>query len=269
MVRNYLKIAFLSLGRHPGYTFINVAGLAIGMAAFVLILLYVADERSYDRFHANADRIVRVVESYSDETGTRSFARSVPALGPALKSELAGIEQTVRMQRWMAAVRSGDQQFNEQAMFMVDAEFFDVFGFELLPGSKDDPLAAPRTAVLTASTARRYFGDEDPIGKDIRFADTLAFQITGVVADPPSTSHLQFTILTSFDVLRESWATRGQNVDEVWSSGTFYTYALLRRAGGSGPYGHNYEASSTATSEISPHREYSTALICSLLLTST
>ena len=231
MLTNYLKIAFRTLRKHPAYAVINVAGLAVGMACFMLIMLYVQDERRYDHFHEKADRIVRITSEYTDETGRRSFARSYPAIGPTLVRDVAEVERTVRFQRFQGALRYEDRLFNEDYMFFAEASVFDVFTFPLLQGDPATALTEPNTAVLTESAARRYFGQDDPLGKTIVLSDTLAFTVTGMAQDVPLASHLRFEILLSFETLRNIAAARGRHLDEIWTSGTFYTYALLATPG--------------------------------------
>ena len=227
MLQNHLKIAYRTLRKHPAYAFINVAGLAVGMACFMLIMLYVQDEQRYDRFHTHADRIVRITSHYTDETGTRSFARSNPAVGPTLQNDFAEVEHTVRFQRYRAALRYEDRIFNEDDLFFAEASVFDVFSFPLVRGDPETALAEPNTAVLTETAARRYFGDEDPIGKVVVLSDTLEFAVTGLARDVPASSHLRFEILLSFETYKNISAARGRDLDALWTAGTFYTYALL------------------------------------------
>ncbi len=227
MLKNYLKIALRTLRKHPAYAVINVAGLAVGMACFMLMMLFVQDERGYDRFHDHADRIVRVTSHYTDETGTRSFARSNPAVGPTLQNDFAEVEHTVRFQRYRAALRYKDRVYTETGLFFAEASVFDVFSFPLVRGDPETALAAPNTVVLTETAAQRYFGDEDPMGKVVVLSDTLEFAVTGIARDVPASSHLRFEILLSFETYKNISAARGRDLDALWTSGTFYTYALL------------------------------------------
>lgn len=230
MLTNYLKIALRALRKHPAYAAINIAGLAVGMACFMLIMLYVQDERQYDSFHENADRIVRVTSHYTDETGTRSFARSNPAVGPNLLRDMAEVERAVRFQRYSGPLQYQDRVFNEGKMYFAEASVFDIFTFPLTQGNPETALAEPNTAVLTETTAQKFFGDEDPLGKVMVLSDTLEFVVTGIARDVPQQAHLRFDILLSFDTFKNLRATRGVDLDNLWSSGTFYTYALLARS---------------------------------------
>ncbi len=227
MLKNYLTVAWRNLLRYPGYTLINGLGLAVGMACFLLMALFVHDEWRYDRHHDNADRIVRITQHYTDEDGTRSFARSVPALGPTLQQEIAEIEETVRFQRFTAPLRNGDRLFNEDGLFFAEPSVFEVFTLPLVQGDAATALVAPNTLVLTETAAVRYFGGADPLGQTLTMSDTLQFTVTGVVENPPRQSHLSFEVLLSFETLRHRFAAQWGDIDTHWRSGTFYTYALL------------------------------------------
>ena len=168
MLVNYLKIAVRSLLKNPVYTSINVAGLAVGMTCFLLIALYVQDEYEYDAFHENLDRIVRITTHYSDDSGTRSFARSNPAVGPTLLRDFSEIEQTVRLQRFQGPLQHEDRVFNESQLFFAEASIFDVFTFPLERGNPHTALVNPNTAVLSKTAAHRFFGEKDPIGEGNR-----------------------------------------------------------------------------------------------------
>lgn len=222
-----VKILFRVLKRHPVYTLMNIVGLAVGMASFILISLYVREELRFDRFHEHADRIVRVTSSYSDQTGTRSFARTYPAIAPALLADFPEVREATRLQQWKAPMRSGSRQFNEQELFMVDPTFFRVFSFPLVRGDAAHALESRNSVVVTRSAARRYFGDDDPIGRELVMADTVRLQVTGLVEDPPPYSHIQFSMLLPMQIVRDRWARRGNDIDATWTAGTFYTYLLL------------------------------------------
>ncbi|MGA7306938.1 MAG: ABC transporter permease, partial [Rhodothermales bacterium] len=225
-----VKILLRALKRHPVYTLINIVGLAVGMASFILISLFVREELRFDRFHEHADRIVRVTSHYTDETGTRSFARTYPAIAPALLSDFPDVSEATRLQHWEAPMRSGERQFNEQELFVVDPSFFRVFSFPLVRGDAAHALESKNSVVVTRSAARRYFGDDDPMGRELVMADTLHLQVTGLVEDPPPYSHIQFSMLLPMQIVRDRWARRGNDIDATWTAGTFYTYLLLTSA---------------------------------------
>lgn len=227
MLINYLKTALRNLRLKLTYSVINVVGLAIGLTCFLLIMFYIHNEFQYDQFHSQADRIFRITSHYQDENSTRSFARSNPAIAPTVVNEFAEVEQTVRFQRYKGAIRIQDRSFNEDKMFFAENSIFDIFSFPLTKGNPKTALRDANTTVLTESAVQRYFGQDDPMGKTIVMADTLYFTVTGVAANPPIQSHLQFEILLSFKTYQNIQAGRGRILDELWTSGTFYTYALL------------------------------------------
>jgi len=232
MLKNYLKIALRNLGRHKGYTFINVAGLAVGLASFLLILLYVQDELRFDRFHEKADRIFRVVESRtSPDQGDRYYVYLMGPLAPTLVNELPEVTDAVRMvSRWSAGRRTasyGENRFYEGDYLFVEPSFFEVFDFALVRGDPQTALTDPLTVVLTEASARKYFGEEDPFGKILSVEQYGDLQVTGILHDPPANSHLHFSMLISFATLEatgnEGWASWIEN----WRSTSFMTYLAL------------------------------------------
>jgi putative ABC transport system permease protein len=222
MLRNYLTIALRSLKRQPGYTAINVFGLAIGLAACLLIGLYVRDELSYDRHHTQADRIVRVA---MDIVNGRTLEVTPTIVGPAFERTFPEVEESVRLYdigRYNSVVvRRADRAFQERHFFYADSTVFEVFTHPFVEGTPDEALTRPNTVVLTRSTAQRYFGDANPVGQTLTVDGDRTFEVTGVIDDPPATSHVQFDFLASF--VTTGWAQR-----EIWSSANFYTYLLLR-----------------------------------------
>ena len=222
MVFHYLSVALRNLIRQPGYSSINILGLAIGITCCMLILLYVQHELSYDRFHEKADRIYRVVNG--------NFARTPPALGPALKDQIPEVEDFVRMRGttniWMMSY--GDNSFLESDVYTVGKDFFSIFSFPLTQGNPEtalDDYAYPeRTIVISEPMAAKLFGDENPMDKFIRADDTYDLRVTGVMKAVPSNSHFSADYLVSenlnIDNRRERYAT-------AWFGSQHYTYILL------------------------------------------
>ena len=159
MFKNYLKIVFRNLIRHPGYSVINIAGLTVGLAAFLFISLWIQDELSYDRFHERADRIYRVVRA--DENGEASFARTAPLFAPTLRDNFPEVEQAIRIKPSGSVVRYGENLFQENYFFFADPQVFDVFTFPLLQGNSKTALNDPYTVVITEEMAEKYFGEEN------------------------------------------------------------------------------------------------------------
>jgi putative ABC transport system permease protein len=203
MLRSYLTIALRSLRRRPGYAVLNLIGLAVGMACCLLIGLYVQNELSYDRFHPDADRIVRVVQR-TDDGGMASIGDGIM---PILQNDIPQVEQAVQVVRsWNAQqIARGEgrsaTRFEEDGFLYADSTFFDVFsGFELERGDPATALHQPGTVILSPDAARRYFGDTDPMGQTLIREDARGqvLTVTGVLATMPANSHLQFDLLTSF-----------------------------------------------------------------------
>ena len=223
--RNYIKASIRNLLKQKGYTIINIAGLAIGLAAALLLSLYVYDELSYDKFHPNANRIVRVaIKANFQNTSLDQPTTSVP-LGPALVQDYPMVKSycRIRMAYSNLAMRVGNRIFNEADVPAVDSTFFEVFnGFKLLAGDPSSALARPNTLVLTESYALKYFGIPNPIGKVIYVGTSqLPFEVTGIVHDFPENSHFRFNILVSTASLDQ-----GQ-FQNNWLVNNIYTYLLL------------------------------------------
>ena len=229
MLTNYLKIALRNLQKHKTYAVINMAGLAVGLAACLLIVLFVQDELSYERFHENADRIYRVVEDQQVEGRVSKLATTYTPLAPALTTEFPTVEAAVRLYPYPVLIRYGEaKKFQEDRFVLADSTVFDVFSFRLIRGEAGTALTEPFSVVLTASTARKYFGDTDPIDQILTVRDEDGEQyytVTGVVEDAPRTSHVQFDMLASFSSSRifAPWMHTRDN----WYWPPLYTYALL------------------------------------------
>lgn len=227
MVRNYLKIAIRNLTNQKGYTFINITGLATGIACCLLIFLYVQDELSYDTFHDNGDRIYRVILGGLDDSG-RSITTTPSAFAYYLRRDMPEVESAVRFYsptRYRPAIiTAGDQRFEEQDFFYADSTAFDIFTFNFLQGEPGQALTRPNTVVLTASTARKYFGNTNPMGQTLQYDAGRVFEVTGVIEDVPSNAHFSFDFLGSY-VSLVNWSEAS---DETWRAANFFTYVLLR-----------------------------------------
>jgi len=223
MLKNYLKIAFRSLKRHKGYSFINISGLAIGMAVCMLISIWILNELSYDRFHEKADRICRITIDL--ELGSTLHAPvSLTAAGPALEFDFPEVITAARIDRPnRVSVKYEDRLFQEADVSYAENAIFDIFTFPFVSGDPKTALEAPYSVVVTESMARKYFGDEDPLGKILRFNNEKDFSVTGVVEDVPPNSHFRFNMLRSFQTL----IAEGDVRDDMWFDLRFYTYLLL------------------------------------------
>lgn len=212
MIRNYCKIALRVLFRNKTYSTLNILGLALSMTCGILIFTLVKYHLSFDNFHKDKDRIYRMVtEQHRDNT---TYTGSVPpALGKAFRQDYDLAEKTARIATWeerQISVTSGTElkKFKEKdGVAFAEPEYFDIFNYPLIRGSKQTILSDPNTAVITERTARKYFGNEDPIGKVIRLDDLIDLQITGILKDMPANSDRQTTIFISWPTLRDysSW----------------------------------------------------------------
>lgn len=219
MLKNYLKTAFRNIQRQKGFAFINISGLAIGMACCVVLFLYIQNELSYDRFHEKADQIYRVITQYESNGQVNRIATSSAPLGPALRDDFPEVRQSVRLGKNVFKILHQGKRYYEQ-LFFVDPEIFDVFSFPLTAGDSKTVLSEPYSLVISEKMAKKYFGEDNPVGKVLNIENWHDFKITGVLKNIPSNSHLQFDFLTPFT----DFVSR--NLRE-WGVSNFYTYALL------------------------------------------
>ncbi|MCP5103155.1 MAG: FtsX-like permease family protein, partial [bacterium] len=231
MFKSYLKTALRNIVRHKGYSFINIFGLAVGMAVCILILLWVRQELGFDRFHHNADDIYRVNKIW--RKGETAHQAITPApLAPALKENFPGIIETARFSGtgiWL--LRNGDRAFYEQGGVFTDPTVFNMFTFPLVKGNPETALANPFSMVLTETMAAKYFGGQNPVGKTVRVDNLYDFSVTGVMKDIPRDSHLQFDFLVPFaHVGRPGLQARfSQPTLADWHNNAFYSYVLLKK----------------------------------------
>ncbi len=224
MFKNYFKTAVRNLGRHKGFSFINLSGLAVGMAVCILIFLWVQDELSFDRFHQNADSLYQVL---LNPTGTNSYWSHGPGpLGPALKQEYPEIADTCRaFGHARAPFRYKDSLFTGRVQG-VDPAFFEMFTFPLLASGPGNPLTDNQSMVLSESTAQRLFKDEDPLGKIVSFewwGTWHDFRVTAVIVDAPPNSLFDYEVLLPFNFVTLS----GMNIDK-WDVNAYITYVRLK-----------------------------------------
>ena len=229
MLRNYLTIALRTFRKHPGYVAINIAGLAIGLCCCILILLFVRDELSYDRFHAHADRIVRVnSETRLGDTPHYSSGSAYP-LADFLVSSFPEIEAATRIQNTGSMLmRRQDLSAYEIKGQYAEPNIFDIFDFSLERGNPETALTDPYTVVMTAEKARQYFGSADPIGQTVTVKSWHGehdLTVTGILAPVPENSHLQFDFLISIETLV---AAQGAGLTTNWHSINGTTYLLLQ-----------------------------------------
>ncbi len=222
MIAHSLKITLRNLKKRKGISLINIAGLTIGVIGFILIALFVQDELSYDRHHEKAGRIYRVnVRAIANETDFYSATTCTP-MAQALVTEFPEVEASTRVHRFgIPVIRYQDKVFSEERFLFADPTFFDVFTVPFLKGDSKTALTEPNSVVVTRSTAERYFGSEDPVGKTLNADRRRDYLVTGVIEDAPRTSHFRYDFLGSMNTFEYS---RNQN----WISNNDYTYFVLR-----------------------------------------
>lgn len=223
MLFNYFKIAIRVITRQRRFTAINVIGLSIGLASFALIAVYLKHELSYDRAFTNADRIYRVAATLHLESGPSTRARTAPPFASIFKEEFPEIVSAVRIGQSYRPLSYGDKTFFDVRLFTADSTFFDLFDFPFASGDRATALTQPNTIVLTPEAARKYFGDEDPLGKQMTLSDTINLLVTGVLKSAPDHSHLDFDCIYS----RTTVVKPHQESVDSWYSNNFYTYILL------------------------------------------
>jgi putative ABC transport system permease protein len=223
MLKNYFRVAVRNILKHKFFAGINILGMTIGVTACLLISLYIINEFSYDRFHANADRIYQV--GLHGKIGGQDVrvTSTCPPMAAALRSDIPEVESTMRLNGWGKPIfRNGDVVFAEERVYAVDSNFFQFFSFQLISGNPLTALRDPNTVVLTEKIAKKYFGSENPLEKLIVIGnDKKTYKVTGVAADCPNNSHFIFNVLVS--------AASDDNLKQnIWLNNGMYTYFTLR-----------------------------------------
>lgn len=223
MIRNYFKLAFRNLWRNKVFTAINISGLAIGIAISLVIMLFIKNEWSYDRFNEKADRIVRIVFKGTVQGQAMKEANVMPPAAQTLLRDYPEVEAATRIRHGGSAIFSyGEKSFKEEGISFADANFFQVFTLPFIKGDAGTALLEPNTMVITKAIAQKYFGEEDPVGKLLEVkSENKAFKVTGVMEAVPENSHFHFNMFVSMagwpDAKSDSWMTSG-----------YFTYLLLK-----------------------------------------
>ncbi|MBT5875482.1 MAG: FtsX-like permease family protein [Candidatus Latescibacteria bacterium] len=223
MFRNYLNVAIRSLLKHKGYSAINVLGLSIGIACCLMIVLFIRDELSYDRYHEKADQIYRVT-LHGVIAGQAIDATTTSApMAHTLMSDFPEVEIATRVRQFYRErlVKNGDQQFQEKRIFLADSTFFQVFTAPMIAGDPATALNEPMTVVLTEDMADKYFGAADPLGRTLKFSGD-DYRVTGITKNVPSNSHFHYDFLASF-------ATVDDSRSPIWISNNIQTYLVLQK----------------------------------------
>lgn len=220
MFSNYFKVTIRSIKKNKLYAFVNILGLTVGITGCILIGLYVFNELSYDKFNSNADRIARVTMEYKNSGTVSTVAVTGTKAGPQLQRTFPQVETYTRCIKYDRPVANGIKVFDEKNILYADADFFNIFSFKLLRGDAASVLNSANKLVLSQSTAKKYFGNEDPVGKTLRFNDAQDYEITGIAEDAPLNSQIQYNMIASFSSL-------GVSKNEEWWSANYITYLLL------------------------------------------
>ena len=224
MIRNFFRISFRNILKNKGFTFINIAGMAVGLAASLLILLWIQDELSFEKYNKDAKNIYRVEEDqfYS---GERYHVTVTPyPSGPVWKQKIPEIDEQTRVNPWLPRIlfRNGDKVFFESSIIAADSGFLKIFTLPLLRGDPSTALSSPKSLILTEKLARKYFGDENPLGKTITLENRYQFTVTGVMKTLPKNSMFSFGGIIPISFLYEIGA-----VWDSWDSNSIFTFVKI------------------------------------------
>ncbi len=226
MFKSYLKLALRNIKRHKAFTIINTIGLAVGIACSFIILLWVWDEFSYDKFHSNGDQIYRVIGQFRTEQGTFAYAKTPPGMAPLMKETYPEVVDAVRFQsfdHWL--VQYGEKFFENDRLGTADTSFFEMFSFPFLKGDAKTALNDRYSIVLTERMAKKYFGDEDPMGKIMKIGGNTDFKVTGILKDVPFNSHMQFDCIFPIINMERFWGLDMRS----WQQFRLVTYIQLQK----------------------------------------
>ncbi|HEX2845755.1 MAG TPA: ABC transporter permease [Chitinophagaceae bacterium] len=230
MLKNYFKTAWRNLLKNKFYSLITIAGLTVGLCVGMLILLWVQDERSFDAFHKKEADIYRLENRVGTGSSIQIWEETAAPIGKLAKAELPEVKDMVRVRYnyYFNQFHTGDKIFNEEKVFFTDPSFFSIFDFGLIRGNKEQPFKDDYSVVMTASTARRYFGDNDPVGQVITAEDSTRLTVTGVIADFPKNSSLNYDILFPMSLFAKKQLLGGNNIDTDFNQYIYETYLLLQ-----------------------------------------
>ena len=220
MIKNFFKVTVRNLLKSKVYSFINIFGLAIGIACFLLIALFVKDEMTYDSYNENADRIFRINAHYKVGDSRFNMANAPVPLAGVLKDEYPEVKASARLVREENTyVKKGDEFLKEEQFFYADSSLLKIFSFEFLQGNAETALNEPNRVILTKETSEKFFPDKNSIGERIILADGKEFLITGIVKSLPNNSHFEANFIASFNTLPVS-------KDVNWFGSFVHTYVL-------------------------------------------
>jgi len=249
MLRNHIKIAFRSLSRNKGFTFINITGLAVGLAVCIMIMLYVTHEMSYDKFHKNGNRIYNLRASIKVGENTLNMASMSYAAGPIVKQNNAVVEDYMRTLAYfrptvVSIPASPENKFAESKLIFADPEFFNFYSFKLLSGEASDALKAPFSVVISRDIAKKYFGNDNPIGQTIIIKTDSAhtYHVTAVAENAPSNSSIDFNFVASTSSLLAMKEASMYKESQGIGFGSFGLNLLLKHASDTAALRRNLQA---------------------------
>lgn len=206
MFRNYIRIALRNISKYKAYSFINIFGLTVGMLCCILIFLFIQHELSYDDFHLNKNKIYRVTEKYTLNDETSHVGITQFPIAPTLELDYPQfVKRSTRIFNFFAptlSLKYGENIFNESRLFFADSNFFEMFSFSLISGQPNKVLKDINTIVLTESLAKKYFGDENPLGKTIQYEGEVDLLVTGLAKDHPANSQIKFDAIISMGTVK-------------------------------------------------------------------
>jgi putative ABC transport system permease protein len=221
MIRNYFKIAWRNLLKNKAFSFLNISGLAIGMASAVLILMWVQNEISYDRFHKNKDRIYEAWNRGQMDDKIQCWESTPQILGPTLKKDYPEVDMLARVVKTWKVASVGDRKFSSESL-IVDPEFLKIFSFRFIHGNRNTALNNPKSVVITQKMAKKMFGDEDPMNKVLKI-DSISYMVSGVMEDLPPNTRFSFDYLVNWNMIK----TLGWE-DSFWENNFVNTFLLLK-----------------------------------------
>ena len=229
MIRNYFKIALRNIRRYPAHSILNIIGMAIGMACAILLLMWARNEASYDRFHKNADNLYRVTSTENYGGRFHQQATTPFPLAAALKEEYPEIIRSTRYHNMQVSFKKGDDKINGQCAF-IDKDFLEMFNIGFIHGDKSIALTRPYEILITEDLAKKYFGEEDPLGKSITKWPNEIFTVTGVIKDIPRNSHFYFDCIVSNESYRTNYGK--VNADSIWGWQSVFNYTFIELSEG-------------------------------------
>ena len=226
MYKNYLKTAVINLVRNKFFSSINILGLVLGITASLLIMMYIVNELSYESFQKNSKNIYRIAVEWGNEGSKMKFAGCMPALAPAIISQIPEVVSAVRIEKDYDVVikNRNNQEFKEENLFFADPGVFEIFSFKMIEGDQGNALNDPYSVVISRGISIKYFGTADPLGQSLTYHDT-PLKITGIIEEVPENTHFRCNFLVSYSTLK----AMGNYPDQPWNSwGNDLTYILLK-----------------------------------------